>query len=108
MGNAGSVPELGRSPGEGNGYPLQYSGLENSMNYIVHGVTKSQKRLTDFHSHSCPGMFFAYLGKFISRYDLLLDVILNGAVSLIFLSGSLLLERINITDFYIIIFLIYF
>ena len=33
---------LGRSPGEGNGYPLQYSGLENSMDCIVHGIAKSQ------------------------------------------------------------------
>ena len=39
---------LGRSPGEGKGYPLQYSGLENSMDYTVHGVTKSQTRLSDF------------------------------------------------------------
>ena len=37
----GSIPGLGRSPGEGKGYPLQYSGLENSMDYIVHGVAKS-------------------------------------------------------------------
>ena len=36
------------SPGEGKGYPLQYSGLENSMDYTVHGVTKSQTRLSDF------------------------------------------------------------
>ena len=36
-----SIPGLGRSPGEGNGYPLQYSGLENSMDCLVHGVTKS-------------------------------------------------------------------
>ena len=36
----GLIPELGRSPGEGNGYPLQYSGLENSMDSIVHGVKK--------------------------------------------------------------------
>ena len=41
-GDAGSIPELGRSPREGKGYPLQYSGLENSMDYIVHGVAKSQ------------------------------------------------------------------
>ena len=40
-GDMGSIPGLGRSPGEGNGYPLQYSGLENSMDCIVHGVTKS-------------------------------------------------------------------
>ena len=46
----GSIPGLGRSPGEGNSYPLQYSGLENSMDCIVHGVAKSQTRLNDFHS----------------------------------------------------------
>ena len=38
------IPELGRSPGEGNGYPLQYSGLENSVDCIVHGVAKSWDR----------------------------------------------------------------
>ena len=37
--------------GEGKGYPLQYSGLENSMDYIVHGVAKKQTRLSDFHFH---------------------------------------------------------
>ena len=41
-GDLGSVSGLGRSPGEGKGYPLQYSGLENSMDYIVQGVAKSQ------------------------------------------------------------------
>ena len=41
----------GRSPGEGIGYPLQYSGLENSMDCIVHGVTKSRTRLIDLHFH---------------------------------------------------------
>ena len=41
-GDPGSIPGLGRSPGEGKGYLLQYSGLENSMDFIVHGVTKSQ------------------------------------------------------------------
>ena len=44
----GSIPGLGRSPGEGKGYPLQYSGLENSMDCIVHGVPKSQTRPSDF------------------------------------------------------------
>ena len=43
-GDLGSIPELGRSPGEGNGYPLQYSGLEN-----INGVAKSQTRLRGFH-----------------------------------------------------------
>jgi len=49
VGDLGSIPGLGRSPGEGKGYPLQYSGLENSMDIIVHGVTKSRTRLRDFH-----------------------------------------------------------
>ena len=47
----GSIPELGRSPGEGKGYPLQYSGLENSMDCIVYAVAKSWTRLSDFHFH---------------------------------------------------------
>ena len=51
MGDLGSIPGLGRSPGEGTGYPLQYSGLENSMDCIVHGVAKSRTRLNDFHFH---------------------------------------------------------
>ena len=51
--DAGSVPGLGRSPGEGNGYPLQYSCLENSMDRgawqgTAHGLTKSQTRLRDY------------------------------------------------------------
>ena len=41
VGDLGSIPELGRSSGEGDGYPLQYSGLENSMDCVDHGVTKS-------------------------------------------------------------------
>ena len=50
-GDPGSIPGLGRSPGEGKGYPLQYSGLENSMDRIciVHGVAKSWTRRNDFH-----------------------------------------------------------
>ena len=48
-GDLGSIPGLGRSPGEGKGYLLQYSGLENSMDCIVHGVAKSQTRLSKFH-----------------------------------------------------------
>ena len=44
VGDQGSIPGLGRSPGEGNGYPLQYAGLEN-------GVTKSQTQLSNFHFH---------------------------------------------------------
>ena len=54
MGDLASIPEWGRSPGEGNGYPLQYSSLENSMDCIVHGVRKSWTRLSDFHFHTLP------------------------------------------------------
>ena len=49
------------SPGEGKGYPLQYSGLENSMDCIVHGVPKSQTRLSNFHFHFQRNYFLIYL-----------------------------------------------
>ena len=51
VGDLGSIPGLGRSLGEGKGYPLQYSGLENSMDCVVHGDTKSQTLLSDLHFH---------------------------------------------------------
>ena len=52
-GDPGSIPGSGRSPGEGNGNPLQYSCLENPMEggdwwATVHRVAKSRKRLSDF------------------------------------------------------------
>ena len=46
------IPGLGRSPGEGNGYPLQYSGLENPMDYSPWGRKESDTRLSDFHFSS--------------------------------------------------------
>ena len=49
VGDLGLISGLGRSPGEGKRYPLQYSGLENSVDYIVHGVTRSQTQLSNFH-----------------------------------------------------------
>ena len=51
MGDLDLIPGLGRSPGEGKGYPLQYSGLENSTDCRVRGVAKSPTRLSEFHSH---------------------------------------------------------
>ena len=51
VGDLGSIPGSGRSPGEGKDYPLQYSDLENSMDCIVHGVAKSWTLLSDFHFH---------------------------------------------------------
>ena len=50
-GDLGLILGLGRSPGEGKGYPLQYSDLENSMDCIVHGVAKSRTGLSNFHFH---------------------------------------------------------
>ena len=49
VGDPGSIPGLGRSPGEGKGYLLQYSGLENFMDCIVHAVANNWTRLNDFH-----------------------------------------------------------
>ena len=52
--DVGSIPGSGRSPGEGNGNPLQYSCLQNPMDRgagqaIVHGIINSQTQLSDFH-----------------------------------------------------------
>ena len=58
VGDLGLVPGLGRSPGEEKGYPLQYSGLENSVDCIAHGVMKSWTRLSAFHSLSLLLMVF--------------------------------------------------
>ena len=52
-GDLGLTPGLGRSPGEGKGYPLQYSGLENSMDCIVHGVAESDRTERLLLSLSC-------------------------------------------------------
>ena len=48
-GDSGSIPGSRRSPGEGNGCPLQYSCLENSMDCRVHGVANGRIGLSDFH-----------------------------------------------------------
>ena len=64
-GDLGSIPGLGISPGEGNGYPLQYSGLENSMDCTVHGVTKSWTQLSNFHFHPKLGC-----SQIVARYSL--------------------------------------
>ena len=67
-GDLGLIPGLGRSPGEGKGYPLQYYGLENSMDCIDHGVTKSGTRLSDFHFHFSPTVQQNYTQCFIIIY----------------------------------------
>ena len=63
-----SIPRLGRSPGEGKGYPLQYSGLENSIvfcNIVIHRITESWTWLSDFHFH------FIYICSFFFIYNLI-------------------------------------
>ena len=62
-GGPGSIPGSGRSLGEGNGYPLQYSGLENSMDCIAHGVTKSRTLMSNFHFQSEVRLQFIPLGS---------------------------------------------
>ena len=59
VGDLGSILGLGRSLGEGKGYPLQYSGLGNPMDYIGHAVTKSQTQLSDFYFHFCVTNIYA-------------------------------------------------
>ena len=95
VGDLGSIPGLGRSPGEGNGNPLQYSCLENPMDRgawwaIVHGVAKSWTRLSDF-------TFTLTIQSFVGKeMSLLFNTlwfhkplfILNSGLFLIAVSGS--------------------
>ena len=53
-GDLSSIPGLGRSTGEGKGYTLQYSGLENSIDCLIHGVAKRWTQLNNFHFHFNP------------------------------------------------------
>ena len=75
VGNLGLIPGLGRRHGEGKGYPLPFSDLENSMDYAVHGVAKSRTQLSDFHFTSLLYMvlqnalisfFYMWLSSFFS------------------------------------------
>ena len=64
-GDLGSVPGLGRSPGEGKGYPLQYSGLENSMGCVVYGVGHDWMTFTFFFTfHRC-----IYRSRYVVSYS---------------------------------------
>ena len=76
------IPGLGRSPGEGEGYPLQYYGLENFMDCIVHGISKSWTQLSDLHTYThththththtqpmtSPGAFYREKEKLILKF----------------------------------------
>ena len=69
VGDLGSIPGLGRSPGEGNGYPLQNSGLENSIDCIVHGVSKSETQLINFHFMTEPQFYCTLLKSHLGPAD---------------------------------------
>ena len=113
----GSISGLGRSPREGKGYPFQYSGLENVMDYTIHGVTKSWTQLNNFHFHKmffhlCPFPFLSPMSKFLvhtfftswmkftSRCFILFDAFVDEVFFLISLSDSLLLVYRSARDFY--------
>ena len=66
-GDLASIPGLGRSPGGGDGYPLQCSGLENSMDCTVHRVSKSRTRLSGFHFHSSVGSLLLSSGPWYAQ-----------------------------------------
>ena len=80
-GDLGSIPGSGRSPGEGKGYPLQYSGLENSMDCMVHGVAKSRTQLNDFH--------------FTFRADLNGKITCSERCTMVISTGPVLMEIIS-------------
>ena len=86
-GDLGLIPGLGRSPGEEKGYPLQYSGLENFMEWIVHGVTKSWTQLSDLEhgqERSWPGLWICNhsAAKMKSRTTDVLLIVLKGSSTL--------------------------
>ena len=83
-GDLGLIPRLGRSPGEGKGYLIQYSGLENPMDYIVHGVSKELTRMSDF---SLSG-FNSTLTKSFQTYKLGLEKAEEPEIKLPTSSGS--------------------
>jgi len=83
-GDPDSIPGWERSPGEGKGYPLQYSNLGNSMDCIVYGVTKSQTQLSAFRFHfTSISVYFPSI--FISKVCLYPKFLLNYYFVFIFL-----------------------
>ena len=64
------IPGLGKSPGEGKGYPLHYSGLKNSMDSIVHGLTKSRTQMSNLHFSFRQIFKINYLDKYLDYFSL--------------------------------------
>ena len=80
--DSGSISGLGRSAGKGIGYPLQYSGLENSMDYIVHAFLKSWTRLSDFHFTHLFNLYAEYIIPNPGLVKHKLESILPGEISI--------------------------
>ena len=72
VGDLGSIPGSGSSPGEGNGYPLQYSGLENSLDCIVHGLQRVGVNWATF-THSWFTLLYSRKWVLQSKYILFFD-----------------------------------
>ena len=84
MGDLGWIPELERSPGEGKGYHLQYSGLENAMGYIANGAAKSWTRLTDCLS------FMTHLRSFVPPPSYSSKFSSHALIGLVFILRSMI------------------
>ena len=90
VGDLSSIPGFGRFPREGKGYPLQYCGLENSMDCIVNGVPKSQKWLSDFHLLCCRAIsackevrLYPFLESTSKRYHMTLAFLFLTSLSIL-------------------------
>ena len=75
VGDLGSIPGSRRSPGEGNSYPLQYSGLENSMDCVVRGVSKNQTWLRDSFSLCFLSLFLLIIKLYINMIPCVIHAI---------------------------------
>ena len=76
VGDLGSIPRLGRSPGGGNSYPLQYSDLENSVGCTVNGVTKSWTRLNDFDFSTVNGTRYSTVFTLAGQLQIVIPTVL--------------------------------
>ena len=70
-GDLGLISGLQKSPGEGKGYPLQYSGLESPMDCIVHEITKSLTQLSDFHFYFPPYLKYCNIFQLVSLFTVM-------------------------------------
>ena len=91
-GDLGLISGLARSPGEGNGYPGQYSGLENSMDRgawwsTVYGMAKSQTWLSDFHFH-----FHLTIWTLSAKECLLFNMLSRFVIAFLSMSKCLLIS----------------